>query len=72
MFKIKTGCYLKLLTSETMKLLGSTKIKISKNKNSENVPYLKITEVVYLLTRIINKIQESYIHLSLLNHLINY
>ena len=26
-FKIKTGCYLQLLTSETMKLLGSTKSK---------------------------------------------
>ena len=30
-FKIKTGCHLKLLTSETMKLLGSTKKKINKN-----------------------------------------
>ena len=26
-FKIKTGCYIQLLTSETMKLLGSTKSK---------------------------------------------
>ena len=26
-FKIKTGYYLELLTSETIKLLGSTKIK---------------------------------------------
>ena len=30
-FKIKTG-YLKLLTPETMKLLGSTKSKINKDK----------------------------------------
>ena len=30
MFKIKTGYYLELLTPETMKLLGSTKSKISK------------------------------------------
>ena len=29
-----------------MKLLGSTKSKITKNKNDENVPHLKITEVV--------------------------
>ena len=29
-FKIKTGCYLKLSTLETMKLLGSTKNKIPK------------------------------------------
>ena len=30
-FKIKTGYYLELLTPETMKLLGSTKSKITKN-----------------------------------------
>ena len=47
-FKIKRGCYLKLLTPETMKLLKSTKTKIIKNKNSENVPYLEITEVILL------------------------
>ena len=29
-FKIETGYYLKLLTPETMKLLGSTKSKIKK------------------------------------------
>ena len=29
-FKIKTGYYLELLTSEIMKLLGSTKSKITK------------------------------------------
>ena len=28
-FKIKTGCYLELLTPETMKLLGSTENKIT-------------------------------------------
>ena len=33
MFKIKTGYYLELLTSETMKLLGSTKSKIPKDEN---------------------------------------
>ena len=47
-FKIKRGCYLKLLTPEAMKLLKSTKTKIIKNKNSENVPYLEITEVILL------------------------
>ena len=29
-----------------MKLLGSTKNKITKDKNGENVPHLEITEVV--------------------------
>ena len=38
--KIKTRYYLELLTPETMKLLGSSIHKITKVKNSENVPYL--------------------------------
>ena len=37
-FKIKTGYKLELLTPETMKLLGSTKKVVDKNKNGENVP----------------------------------
>ena len=39
-FKIKTGYYLQLLTSETMKLLGGNKRKITKNENGGNVPHL--------------------------------
>ena len=42
-FKIKTGYYLESLVPETMKLLGSTKSKITKDENGENVSYLKIT-----------------------------
>ena len=45
-FKIKTGYCLGLLTTETMKLLGSTENKIAKDKNGENVPHPEITEVV--------------------------
>ena len=45
-FKIKDGYSLELLTPETMKLLGSTENKITKDKNGENVPHLEITEVV--------------------------
>ena len=37
-----------------MKLLGSTENKITKVKNSENVPHLEITEVVLLLCNIVN------------------
>ena len=44
--KIKKGYTLELLTKETMKLLGSTKNKITKDKNGENVPHLEITEVI--------------------------
>ena len=54
MFKIKTGYYLELLTPEITKLLGSTKGKINKNENSENVPYLEITEVVLIQCNTVN------------------
>ena len=37
-FRIKTGYKLELLTPETMKLLGSTKKVVDKDKNGENVP----------------------------------
>ena len=40
MFKIKTEYYLELLTPKTMKLLGSTKSKITNHGNGENMPYL--------------------------------
>ena len=39
-FKIKNGHSIELLTPETMKLLGSTENKITKDKNVENIPHL--------------------------------
>ena len=45
-FKIKTGYYFERLTPETMKLLGSTKNKITKDRNGKNLPHLEITNVV--------------------------
>ena len=53
-FKIKNGYSLELLTPETMKLLGSTKNKITKDKNGENVPHLEITEVVLVHCNFVN------------------
>ena len=54
-FEIKTGYYLELLTPETKKLLGSTtKSKITKNENGENVPHLEITEVALVHCNIFN------------------
>ena len=44
-FKIKNGYYLELLTLEAMKLLGSTKTKITNDKNGESVPHLEIDEL---------------------------
>ena len=53
-FKIKTGYYLELLTPETIKLLESTKSKIAKDENDENVLYLEITEVVLIHCNVVN------------------
>ena len=52
--KIKDGYSLELLTKETMKLLGSTENKITKDKNLENVPHLEIIEVVLVHCNIVN------------------
>ena len=53
-FEIKKGYSLELLTPETMKLLGSTENKTTKDKNGENVPHLEIIEVVLVHCDIVN------------------
>ena len=53
-FKIKTSYYLQILTPETRKLRRSTKNKVTKDKNGENVPHLEITEVVLVHCNITN------------------
>ena len=53
-FEIKNGYSLELLTPEAMKLLGSTKNKITKDKNGENLTHLEITEVVLVHYDIVN------------------
>ena len=45
-FKIKDGYKLELQTPETMKLIDSNKKLIGKAKNGENVPSLRVVEVV--------------------------
>ena len=45
-FKVKTGYKIELLSPETMKLLGSAKKDVDKDKNGENVPKLESVEVV--------------------------
>ena len=35
--------YCELLTPETVKLIGNTKSKTTKNQNGENLPHLEIT-----------------------------
>ena len=51
---LKIDTVLNFWTPETTKLLGSTENKITKDKNSENVPHLKVTEVVLVHGNIVN------------------
>ena len=41
-------------TLETMQLLGSTESKITKDKNSEQIPHLEVVELVTVHCNIIN------------------
>ena len=45
---------LELLTSETMKLLGSTKNDVTEDKNGDKVPHLKIKEIALVHFHIVN------------------
>ena len=58
-FKIKTGYKLELLSPETMKLLGSTKKVVDKDKNGEIVPKLDSVEVVLVQC---NLVKNGYQH----------
>ena len=53
-FKIKNGYYIELLTPETMKLLPSAANKITKDKNSENIPHLEVVELVLVHCNLVN------------------
>ena len=48
-----------MLTLETMKLLGSTKGNVDKDKNGENVPKLEYVEVVLVHC---NLVKNDYEH----------
>ena len=54
MLKIKDGYKLKLQTSETMKLFGSTKNLIDKAKNGEKVPSLEAVKVVFVQCNLVD------------------
>ena len=58
-FKIKTGYKVELLSPETMKLLGSTKKVVDKDKNGEIVPKLDSVEVVLVQC---NLVKNGYQH----------
>ena len=56
-----SGYKLELLTPETMRLLGSTKKDVDKDKNSKNVPKLESVEVVLVHC---NLVKNDYQHTS--------
>ena len=53
-FKIKIGYYLELLTPKTMKLLGSTESKITKDRKGKKVPHLEINELGLVHCNLVN------------------
>ena len=57
-FKIKTGYYLELFVTDTIKLSGSTENKITKD---EHVAHLKITEVVLFHRNIDNNDNNNFL-----------
>ena len=60
-FKIKNGYKLELLTPKTMKLLGSTKKVVDKDKNGETVPKIESVKVVLVHC---NLVKNDYQHTS--------
>ena len=71
-FKIKTGYELELLSSETMKLLGSSKKDVDQDKDGEDVPKLESAEVIQCIViqsiTIINKHLQYYLLLCQINN----
>ena len=60
-FKVKSSYKLELLTPETMRLLGSTKKDVDKDKDGENVPKLESVEVALVHC---NLVKNDYQHTS--------
>ena len=60
-FKIKTGYKLEKLTPETMRLLGTAKMDVNKDKDGENLPKLESVEAVLVHC---NLVKNDYQHTS--------
>ena len=58
-FKVTDGYKLELQTSETIKLLSSTKKLIQKTTNGQNVPSLEVVEVVLVKCNLVDNGQNS-------------
>ena len=53
-FKIKTSYKLDLLSSETMKLLGSAEKDVDQKKDGDDIPKLKPVQVVLVHCNLVN------------------
>ena len=71
-FKIKPGYYIQVSMPETMKLLGSIKTKVTKDKSGKNMSYLEITELLLSYWNIVDIIQTSSTHSFPINCMISY
>ena len=58
-FKINAGNKLELLSPETMKLLGSAKEDVDKDKDGEGAPKLESVEVVLVHCNLVNNIYQK-------------
>ena len=52
---------MELLTLETMRLLGSTKKDVDKDKNSKNVPKLESVEIALVHCNLVKKYIKRFI-----------
>ena len=70
-FKVKTGYKLEFLSPETMKLLGSTKKDVDKDKDGEDVPKLECVQVVLVHCNFINNTNQEASKVLFILYLIN-
>ena len=59
MFRTKYGCRLELQTPEKIKLFDSTKKITDKTRNDENVPSLKVVEVVLIQCNLVENLYQQ-------------
>ena len=69
--ELKIGLFLKLLSPEIMKLLGSLKKDADKDKDGEDVPKLESVEVILLQYNLVNNSYQQALKYCLLLYLIN-
>ena len=53
-FKIKSRYYVDFLIPKTMKLLGTTESKITRDKNGEHVPHLEFVQLALVHCNLVN------------------